>query len=171
MLDFNEARKFFYAVIEDFRRQNAWPFEGYEEECIAEAFSRLDSDKSGKISFEEFASGKVLLWTEDQERVWRVSAAFDSLDTDKSKSICRDELEKWMKIALGADQIYQTYNIGGREITMIEAAFNAADSNGSGTISKTEFIKYFARPNGPNMKTVIAMCDAAHSFGPKYHKK
>eukprot|EP01101_Sappina_pedata_P000059 TRINITY_DN10058_c0_g1_i1.p1 TRINITY_DN10058_c0_g1~~TRINITY_DN10058_c0_g1_i1.p1 ORF type:complete len:227 (-),score=102.19 TRINITY_DN10058_c0_g1_i1:56-703(-) len=160
-LDFNEARAFFTHVISNLREQGAWPFEGCEEDAISEAFFRLDSDGSGKISFEEFSNANFVLWTQDQEKVWRVSAAFDIIDRDRSRSIDRDELARWMRVAIGEDKISQKVQVGDEQLTILDLTFRNVDLDGSGTISKEEFVNYFARPDGPNLATVVAMCEAA----------
>lgn len=92
---------------------------------IEEVFSKIDTDGSGAIDYNEFIASSLTLNEKDIESDLR--EAFDMFDIDKSGKISRDEIAKIFKSSPDADYITQI--------------INKYDTNHDGEIDFNEFIK------------------------------
>jgi len=166
-LDRKESRLFFLDLISILEKQGGWPFKGYEDEAINEAFERLDKDKNGTISLDELTQNQLVLWDEDQEKRWRISSAFELVDADRSGTIDREEMRKWMEAAIGVAETLKKIKENEQEYTALDLAFRNADSDKSGSITKKEFLEYFSRTNLP---TIVSICEASKKIRPSAKK-
>jgi len=64
-------------------------------QVLAEVFEVMDFDKSGTLSLGEFAAGLSIFFEGDVDRC--ISAVFDLLDTTKSHSLTKQELEEYLR--------------------------------------------------------------------------
>lgn len=128
-LDYDEFRQFMSA------------FGISDREHIEALIKRLDVDKSGCISYEEF----ITVFYEERveknkasahaqpRRTSAVAPAMTPVEAKKSRALRQRELEvKWMKRVLSCHQ-------------SIESAFNEYDIDGSCTLDHNEFIRFMKR--------------------------
>lgn len=136
-------------------------------------FKRIDADSDGKITKSEFVSARPSNVSES-----RANSLFDSLDKSGSGSLSESDLENGQSLGVNSFVVaspletlssdilavlFMMLQGGGKMADSAEEQFKAMDTDGDGTVSKTEFLA--AKPDDMSDEQAEALYDSIDSKG------
>jgi Ca2+-binding EF-hand superfamily protein len=115
---------------------------GLSKDDARAAMLRVDADSDGSISFSEFCTAMAPMYSQNTQMLRR---AFRFFDADNSGFIDREELRAMLS----------KLRMAPPNEAALEAAFQAADTNGDNQISFSEFINILSPGSNANLERQV----------------
>jgi len=115
---------------------------GLSKDDARAAMLRVDADSDGSISFSEFCTAMAPMYSQNTQMLRR---AFHFFDADNSGFIDREELRAMLS----------KLRMAPPNEAALEAAFQAADTNGDNRISFSEFIHILSPGSNSNLERQV----------------
>lgn len=140
------TKEAFVAACLDLLFRMSIPFTPADRDDLFEVFDSMDFDRSGFLSVGELAGGLSVFLKGDTEKC--VKAVFGALDTDKSDTLSRRELQEYLRPYVQAMSPAEAAAI--RPVLLKKATdviYSEMDSDKSNDVSEVEMLNWTKRGN------------------------